>query len=317
MAVYRIGNILRMKREALGITREKLCEMSEEICSPQTLYRMENGKVKVKKEIFWRLMECMDELPERNYASIMVSDYRALQLKTEIQAHIFHKEYIEAEIKVDEIKQYMENNYVRNNQYLQEMSSKLAYYKQQIYEEEHIENLWKALRYTIPNLDKINFEEWPYNCEEFEILIAILSMYHTTNKIESEEKLFLQIKKNIEKKYVDEDYYVSRHTLCLVGLSQIMSMTYQHEKSIGYCNEGIAEFKNQRILGIIYDLLFDLAWNKEKMIQKEILEKEERESCKKLLVQAYYMSVAQNMEYRAGRIKRLCVQNYSDEINLL
>ena len=94
-------------------------------------------------------------------------------------------------------------------------------------------------------------------------------------------------------------------------------MTYQHEKSIGYCNEGIAEFKNQRILGIIYDLLFDLAWNKEKMIQKEILEKEERESCKKLLVQAYYMSVAQNMEYRAGRIKRLCVQNYSDEINLL
>ena len=37
MAVYRIGDMLRMKREALGITREKLCELSEEACSPQTL----------------------------------------------------------------------------------------------------------------------------------------------------------------------------------------------------------------------------------------------------------------------------------------
>ena len=43
MAVYRIGDILRMKREALGITREKLCEMSGEICSPKKItQRMEH-----------------------------------------------------------------------------------------------------------------------------------------------------------------------------------------------------------------------------------------------------------------------------------
>ena len=82
MAVYRIGDIIRMKREALGITREKLCELSEEACSSQTLYRMECGKVKVKKEIYRKLMEGMGELPERNYASVLVSNYKALNLKT-------------------------------------------------------------------------------------------------------------------------------------------------------------------------------------------------------------------------------------------
>ena len=73
MAVYQIGDMLRMKREALGITREKLCELSEEVCSPQTLYRMECGKVKVKQNVYRKLMECMGELPERNYASVLVS----------------------------------------------------------------------------------------------------------------------------------------------------------------------------------------------------------------------------------------------------
>lgn len=66
MAVYRVGDILRMKREALGITREKLCELSGEACSPQTLYRMECGKVKVKQDVYRKLMECMGELPEKS-----------------------------------------------------------------------------------------------------------------------------------------------------------------------------------------------------------------------------------------------------------
>ena len=118
MAVYRIGDVIRMKREALGITREKLCELSGEVCSVQTLYRIECGKVKVKREVYKTLMRCMNQLPERNYASIVVKNQASLNLKSEIQTHIFYKEYELAEQKLLKLEKDMILNYVRNKQYL-------------------------------------------------------------------------------------------------------------------------------------------------------------------------------------------------------
>lgn len=317
MAVYRIGNILRMKREALGITREKLCELSEEVCSPQTLYRMECGKVKVKQDVYRKLMECMGELPERNYASVLVSKYQALNLKYEIQMHLVHGEYEKAEKGLEELKKYLDYSYVRNQQFILEIKSEIDYQTQRISIEEYLENLLIALQYTIPNIDKAELEKWPFNCEEFDIIIKIIYIYGQMNQRERTEKLLLQAKQNTEKRYMDENFYVWRHKKCFIELSQLMCINQQHKISMEYCREGVKEAKEQRILGSAYNLLYDMAWNKEKMIQKGIIEKKERESCKKLLVQAYYLSISQGMEHSAERVKRLCEHFYPGEITLI
>ena len=320
MAVYRIGDILRMKREALGITREKLCELSEEVCSPQTLYRVEYGKVKVKQDVYRKLMECMGELPERNYASVLVSNYKALNLKTEVDVHLVFDEYEQAEKKLEEMEQFLNREYVRNKQYVLVIKSKLAYYTEKISSEENLKNLWKALQYTIPSIDKIELENWPYNNEEFDILFAIANSYSQMKQRKQEEKVLLQLKESTEKKYIEEDYYVSRHTFCLVNLSQLMSIRNQHEMSMEYCRKGVEESKKQLILGSVHYLLYDLAWNTENLIQKGSMEKKERESCKRLLVQAYYLCQAQNLGHDvnvAERIKRLCERFYPGEITLL
>ena len=144
-----------------------------------------------------------------------------------------------------------------------------------------------------------------------------MGIYAQRKQREQEEQLLLQLKKSIEKRYMDEDYYVSRHTYCLDFLSQLMSIQKQHEKSMEYCEEGVEELKKQVILSCVQDLLYDLAWNKEKMIQKEMLDKKERESCKRLLVQAYYLSIAQGIKHDSERIKDLCERNYPGKITLL
>ena len=47
MANYRAGDVIRLTRQAVGMTQETLCE---NICSVETLSRIENGKHKVKRE---------------------------------------------------------------------------------------------------------------------------------------------------------------------------------------------------------------------------------------------------------------------------
>lgn len=316
MAVYRIGDILRMKREALEITREELCEKSGEICSVQTLYRIECGTVKVKQKVYQKLMECMGELPERSYASVFVTDYQALNLKVMIDILLINGKYEEAEQKLKELELFLVPEYVRNQQYLLKVKSTLAYYQQQISAKEHLENLWKALRYTV-QISSGKLEKWPLNCEEFDIIATITGVYNQINQKEESEKVFLKLLQNTERNYMDDDYYVFRHVMCFVGLSQLACLEQQHEISMGYCIEGMKESKSQRILGGVDHLMYDISWNKEKMIQKELLDKKERESCKKLLVQAYYLSVAQGVKHSTERIKRLCERYHPGEITLL
>lgn len=308
MAVYRIGDVLRMKREALGITREKLCEMSGDICSVQTLYRMESGKVKVKQEVYRKLMECMGELPERRYASIVVSEYQTLNLKPEIQAHLFHGEFKLAEEKLKRLEMGMNVAYVRNMQYLSEMKTKLKFQKQQISYEEYLKMLWEALVFTIPRLNRIDIADWPYNREEFAILAKIA---------ENKEDMLLKLMKNVERKYMEEDYYTAWHTYLLCMLSTINCNRSCHEKSIELCKIGMEESKGRRLIGNVSDFLYDVAWNKEQMKRKEILTEKERAICKKLLVQAYYLSAAQNDEQNMKRIKRLWNRSYSDDVKMI
>lgn len=316
MAVYRIGDILRMKRETLEITREELCEKSGEICSVQTLYRIECGTVKVKQKVYQKLMECMGELQERSYASVFVTDYQALNLKVMIDILLINGKYEEAEQKLKELEVFLVPEYVRNQQYLLKVKSTLAYYQQQISAKEHLENLWKALRYTV-QIPSGKLEKWPLNCEEFDILTEIIWLYNTMNEKDKEQEVALKLKENVERKYMDEDYYVSRHMQSIAALSQMMSKNRQHEKTLEYCELGIKEAKNQCQIGAVSNLLYDKVWNQESLIRKKKMENKERESCKKLLVQAYYLSVAQGVKHSAERIKRLYERYYPGEITLL
>ncbi len=314
MAVYRIGDVIRMKREALGITREKLCELSGEMCSVQTLYRIECGKVKVKREVYKTLMRCMNQLPERNYASIVVKNQPSLNLKSEIQTHIFYKEYELAEQKLLELEKDMIPNYIRNKQYLLEKKATFQFRKQEITAEQYLEKLWEALRYTIPNVDNIDLEDWPYNEEEFEILIQIVHAYR--DKKDKKEELLLKLKKNVERHYMGEIDYISWHTWTLVMLSGVMCSTKRYEDSLNYCKQGIEELKKQRLISYEHNFLYDIVWSIEQKIRQGIYSEKERETCKKLLVQAYYLSIAQKESVYSERIKKLWEKYYFGETML-
>ncbi len=316
MAVYRIGEVLRMKREALGITREKLCELSGEACSVQTLYRMESGKVKVKKETYRRLMECMGELAERCYAPVLLTEPEQLNSFSEIQTAMVKGDYETAKWKLEEIEQFMIPGYIRNKQNLLEKASSIQFRNNEITEEEYEKKLWEALWHTVPYTDKPELPEWPYNEEEISILFKLVNLYINSKKYETAEQILFHMKKSIKRHYMEEDDYVNWHSCILCELADIRCLNKEYQKAIEYCEEGIEDDKNQRILGGITGLLYNFAWSKEKQIREGILPEKERALCKKELVQAYYLAVAQNRKKDEGRIKRLLERFYLEEVIL-
>ena len=56
MGNYNVGDMIRLSRIAKKMTQE---ELSEGVCSVETLSRIENGKHKVKSDTYRQLMEKM------------------------------------------------------------------------------------------------------------------------------------------------------------------------------------------------------------------------------------------------------------------
>lgn len=342
--------MVRMRREALGMTQDELVQIYDgrasgpsvdmcaeagredgnEICSVQVLRRIENGGVKrVKIDVFRRLMMRMGLLPERIYASLLVTECRGLRLKSEIHVHMNRQEYEEAEKKLQKLGTLLVPGYPRNEQYLIERKARLAYKKRETEAQEYLEILYGALKYTIPKLDEIDIAEWPFNMNEFDILFDIVNAYHNMKEREKELEILLKLKKNVERQYMDGNHYVVWHMCVLEGLSQYMCIAGQIDESVVFCKIGIEECKKQRILGDVFCFLYDIAWGKETLIrkgmsseevfdeQREAAIKKERAFCKKLLVQGYYLAMAQGDVHGAERIKRLYEKWYPEAVKLL
>lgn len=360
MAVYRMGKVIFMIRNALGMTQEELVEIydgneTEEernrkkildstvkttkeekiqengqknvICSTQVLRRIEKGTVnRVKIDIFRKIMIKIGLLPERYYASLLVTDYRAMAWEVTVHIHINNEEYEKAESILQKMEKVMVTNYPRNQQYLMERRGTIAYRQRKISPEEYIEILRKALRFTIPMLDNIDIAKWPLNKNEVFILSGMVNAYRALKDKQKELELLLKLKDNLEERYMDWTSYVTWHTHMLIGLSQHMCLQDKYKESIQYCKIGIKECKKHNILGYVYNFLYDIVWCREQKIKKEILSREEiskeqelqirKERAKyiKLLAQGYLLSLAQGNRKGAQRIKNLCERYYPGEV---
>lgn len=313
MAVYRIGEILRMKREALGISREKLCEMSGEICSPQTLYRIECGKMKVKRETYQQLMSCMGQLPERSYASIIVPKNQYLSIKSDIYDHLVFGEFEKAEEKLLLLEQVMDRSYPRNRQYLMKYKATLAYTLNKIDAEEYQNILVEALRCTIPQWDEIDMAEWAYNEQEMEIIFDILHTYHALNLDEKYLDACLKLKMNIERHYMDDDYYTLWHARVLSCIAWAESKKQQYNTAINYLALGKQDLIKWRNMSYGGNILCNDYLCKRNQYTKTNTPDDTQRASKRQLVQAYYLSVAQNVKVESDFIKKKGKQFFSDD----
>ena len=107
MSNYRIGDVIRMTRNCIGMSQEKL---SEGICSVQTLHRIENGKTGVKKEVYSRLMKKMERISEKNYAVCIGKDLELIDERNIFDFPKYRKE-LEKEKNVGSIKFHKEDQY--------------------------------------------------------------------------------------------------------------------------------------------------------------------------------------------------------------
>ena len=144
---YCISDVIRRRREMLGLTKKKLCEG---VCSEKTIGRLEANKTKPQLAVVRQLFEKMNLSGEYQRWHFVTDDVRAFPIYDELGRCINDREFEKVEILLHKLESYISMENPINKQFRSRVEVHLAVGENRITKIEAREQLKKVLEYTIP-----------------------------------------------------------------------------------------------------------------------------------------------------------------------
>lgn len=226
--------VIRKERKACGISQE---ELSEGICTPESLSRVESGKRSPSNRNMEYLLEKIHRKRERINSAVIAERYEAIVLEKEITKSV---EFSEFE-KIDELLKNLENilctSAIENKQYLLTERIRIALQKGELSYEEGVVALYDSLKMTLPN--KINI----YNCRlkhrESNILNQIACQHSLHHKKEEAIEIWKKLITNYEESLVLPVFRIRDWELMMGNLAGTMEELNILDETLEICNKSL------------------------------------------------------------------------------
>ncbi len=308
MANYRVGDVIRLTRKAAGITQEQL---SDGICSVETLSRIENGKHAVKRETYSQLMAKMGRDTSRCYALCMSKDMELLEERIWLEDALSKFDYREADRYLSILKRKIADTPM-NQQYIARIEGLLDYRNKRIDAEEWIKREENAIRLTVPEYEKYLFIEkkedaFPFTELEILTLMSLANAYSVNEQPDIAIRIYDALLLGLEEEYMD--FISVRKLRMVINFNYIRSLEQQdkYQEALDKGKkllENAIKFDYGRMIPMA---LVAIVWDMNKIIEKDSNANEILE-IKRKLRQAYYIAAARN-----DRVNVNIIKNYYKE----
>ncbi len=144
---YCISDVIRRRREMLGLTKKALCKG---ICSEKTIGRLEAKKTKPQIDIVRQLFERLNLSGEYQRWQIVTKDVRAFSIVGKIIQYANNRDFKNTQEYLNELSQYASMENPINRQYKERIEVNLKLRQGLITKEDARIELEKILAYTIP-----------------------------------------------------------------------------------------------------------------------------------------------------------------------
>lgn len=146
MEMYCMNDVIRVRREMLGMTKKELCEG---ICDEQTMGRLENRKSKVQLAIAKKLFEKLGLSGEFQRTEIVSNDPQCLRLEEQLTNAINNFEIEEAKEILNELEKSLPMELFINKQYVKHTDAILRWRSGELTGTEAMQQIKEALNDTI------------------------------------------------------------------------------------------------------------------------------------------------------------------------
>lgn len=318
MANYRAGDVIRLTRNAVGMSQEELCDG---ICSVQTLSHIENNRHRIKPDTYRQLMEKMGRGVHNNCAVCMGKDMSLLEEYPLFEDAMAKRDYHTAERYLTRIRAKI-SDFVTDRQYLKRVESILDYAMGKIGAQEHMRQLGEAMEITVPDYVCYLWGEkrdivYPYREQEILILMTIGNTYYDMREMEKAIGVYETIIRSLDAGYMDVKNAEELKLISFANLARPLGKLGRYEEALARAKEGLEMAVSRGYAHALVELLMGVAWNRLKLARRmEDSGRRERElaESKKMMRQAYYIAAARKDQHNQKLINQNLKYHFGEEM---
>ncbi len=314
MGVYCAGELIKRYREAQRLTQEQL---SEGICSVETLSRFENGHQTPGRHIYQQLMGRLGKNTERAYAVVCGRNIKISDLIAEYQACRWRLEYEEADTIIKKLESLVDDS-TTSRQYVLAQSAALDMHLLRISPQEARKQLLEVLKLTISEPERQDFNRYPLMANELSILYHIANTYLAEDQFDAGIKLLEAVLQGIKSGYRGTEVYHYKEIMIMERLAHMYGRMGDYHKAIALAEQALSLCRQQKCSVRLPQLLQTMAWSMEQLLQQEEKTLDFTwKDCKKVLRQAYCLASALGQKRYTEILKNRYLESFGEELSVV
>lgn len=261
---YCVNDVIRIRREILGMTRK---ELYEGICSEKTLGRIERKQCKPQLEIVKELFKKLHLSAEMRRPGVAAERREAIEYVEKMSHAINEFRFEDAEKLLE--KNIISQNEIINRQFLQRTIALFKCKSGKITRKECINRLKEIMAYTFP------YEEMFYEKEYYITQEELLCFYNIA--IEEEIEVMYESLRVLARMYqkIEErgliGCHIAAYTLTMTALASTLGNIEKYEESDELSHKIIRECLLSRRLHTLDSNIHSIMWNNGKRMQNETI----------------------------------------------
>lgn len=296
---YCIGDVIRIRRKMLGLSREQLCDG---ICSLKTIGRIENNKMKTQRPIIKELLERLNLPTEFQRTELVSSDLQVHELMNDIRWSINERENDKVEQKLSELKELVSMDIALNRQTVRRMEVLNAAHKGELTKGKLYAELREILEYTIPY--ETVFSEGKQYLTKTE-LHCVYSIMCAINWDEEERNRVVESLQRYCDTLKNENCigaHVNSYEFIMTEVASQLGDKGEYDESDAISKIILTECFKWNRLPVICSGIYNLTWNYEQREKKHISTEKKRDVLRDLNLCILYSRFTK-MTFRTERYK--------------
>lgn len=289
MAYYRLSQVLKMRREAM---EQSIYEYDVEGPSFMTVFRLENGKSRIKENTYRSLSRAMGEEESTRQGVLKTTDIRVLWMVNEIANAFLYKKYEKIKELLEQLEERLECSIKRNQQYLDFTKAKLFYNMGQISETEYRLLAENNITYGNLNYKDMMAKAWPFHEKEWQVLLEVVEITRDRQEYEQQKALLKQMLIDLGNEYMETEYSIAYTVYVRWRMGDVLGNMGYHRNAISMDEETLNLCEDRKEERYRAELYYDIFWNYYMIKKKETLTEQEEARCKECLLRAYYINKA-------------------------
>lgn len=302
--MFTVGQVIKNERFKSRITQE---ELSDGICTPSYLSRLENGQVNPSPDIVKLLLERLGKDYNKYITYKSEYEYGLDQLKFDIRRYHALGDYEKFDAALEEMEKFMSDEDKFTKQFYQ-LYSVFQKSRNGVSPALLIEALNEALHLTKTKIDLLRLSKEFLTQIEVVIINNIAIQVKAMGDIQRAIDILLELKRYLEQPHIDHDQITRTHPIILCNLCKWLASEKRYYECLMMCDLGLNYCLKYGFLDIFADVNFYKGFALEHVGQKDM--------AKKFVVQSYYIAQALNSDVHADLIKTY-ISEHHEEVSLL